>query len=97
MTGQPDLFAALTPPCGECANLGEPIESGIRYCHGAMTFHWPTDRVEGCSYRGEAIPRWKPAGNYIAAIKDLLDHPRHTISEKGRKWLRSELRREEAA
>lgn len=28
------------------------------------------------------------------ALRDLLESPRHTISEKDRKWLRAELRRE---
>lgn len=30
----------------------------------------------------------------IEAIRDLLDHPRHDIDAKGRRWLKGELRDE---
>lgn len=48
---QPDLFSSLTPTCGECAKLGAAIDSGVRYYHGAMRWHWATERVERCPYR----------------------------------------------
>lgn len=33
----------------------------------------------------------------IAAVRDLLEHPRHSIEPKGRRYLERELRLEEAA
>jgi hypothetical protein len=95
---QPDLFAVLTPPCHECQNWGKPIDSGVAYCHGEMTWRGPDERVEGCVYRERAVPRRKPSSVTRAdALRDLLTSPRHSISNKGRAWLRAELRREEAA
>lgn len=91
-----DLFAILTPPCGDCPNLGDAIDSGLRYCWGEMTWRWPDDRVEGCVYRGRQIERRKPPTVSLAdCLRDLLTDPRHSIDDKGRKWLRAELRREE--
>lgn len=46
-----DLFDLLEPPCSECALLGNAIDSGIRYCHGALVWRWATDRVQGCEAR----------------------------------------------
>lgn len=93
---QADLFTALTPPCGECPNLGQPIDSGIRYCWGEMSWRWPTDRVEGCPSRDKPHRRPAPIQTTRAdAIRDLLTSPRHGIAEKDRKWLRAELIREE--
>lgn len=46
-----DLFDLLEPPCSECALLGNAIDSGIRYCHGALVWRWATDRVRGCEAR----------------------------------------------
>lgn len=95
LNAQPDLFATLIPPCGDCPNLGAAIDSGIRYCHGDMTWRWAADRVEGCPYRGREVPRWKPADISRAdAIRDLLESPRHDIDAKGRAWLKAELKRE---
>lgn len=92
---QADLFTALTPPCGECQNLGASIDSGIRYCWGEMTFRWADDRVEACSYRERTVKRFQPAQISRADnLRDLLESPRHSISEKDRKWLRAELRKE---
>lgn len=47
---QIDLFEELNPSCGECALLGAPIESGVRYCHGVMTWIWAHER-RACGYR----------------------------------------------
>lgn len=92
---QPDLFARLQPTCGECPNLGDALDSGIRYCHGEMTWRWAEDRVEGCGYRGRVVPRHvAPTGTRADALRDLLTSPRHSISDKDRRWLRAELRRE---
>mgnify|MGYP001627696113 CR=1 FL=1 len=30
----------------------------------------------------------------VAAIRDLLEHPRHQVGAKDRKWLKTELREE---
>lgn len=47
----PDIFDLLHPPCGDCALLDpKPIDSGIRYCHGAKVWRWASDRVD-CGYR----------------------------------------------
>jgi hypothetical protein len=54
---QPDLLQLLTPECGDCPNLGEPINSGIRYCHGFLVWRWATDRIEACPYRAAAVRR----------------------------------------
>lgn len=43
---QPDLLAALHPPCGDCAKLGEALPSGVRYCHGMMMWRWAHERIE---------------------------------------------------
>ena len=92
---QADLFTALTPPCGECPNLGQPIDSGIRYCWGAMTLRWAHERVDGCPYRARPVARFQPAQISRADnLRDLLESPRHSISEKDRNWLRAELRKE---
>lgn len=48
---QLDLFDRVTPECGACARLGEALQSGVRYCWGAMVWRWATDRVEDCSVR----------------------------------------------
>lgn len=48
---QPDLFANLTPTCGECAKLGDAIDSGVRYCNGALMWRWAWERIERCPYR----------------------------------------------
>jgi len=94
---QPDLFAQLVPACGDCHQLEEkPIDSGIRYCWGELTWRFPTDRVDGCVYR--AKPKYRPerpAVNRAESLRDLLENPRHSISEKDRAWLRKELRAEE--
>jgi hypothetical protein len=51
---QGDLFTMLHPPCGDCAKLGAAIDSGVRYCHGALMWRWASERVEGCRYRTPA-------------------------------------------
>lgn len=96
MSEQADLFAALVPPCGSCPNFGEPINSGVAYCHAQCLWRGPDERVEGCDRYGVAVPRFTPpSGTRSQALRDLLESPRHSISEKDRKWLRAELRREE--
>lgn len=91
---QQDLFATLTPECGSCPNLGSAIDSGVRYCWGELTWRWADERVEGCAYRGRVIERHEPPPDVeIAAITDLLESPRHSISDKDRAWLRAERRR----
>lgn len=50
------LFDTLVPECGECALLGAAIDSGIRYCHGAMTWRRAWEHVDPCSYRTPKIP-----------------------------------------
>lgn len=98
MSRQPDLFEALTPACGECPNLGDAIDSGIRYCRGDMTWRWASEHVDGCRYRGRAIAQWKPAEiSRTECIRDLLESQRHNIDDKGRAWLRAELRQEQRA
>lgn len=95
---QGDLFTSLTPACGECRQLGDAIDSGIRYCWGAMVWRWATDRVGGCRYRDRPPQRFEPSAISRAdAIRDLLESPRHSISAKDRKWLKAELRAETAA
>lgn len=34
---------------------------------------------------------------WIRAAEDLLNHPRHTVTPKGRRWLQAELRALKAA
>ena len=94
---QLELFAALTPPCGECHHLDDkPIDSGIRYCSAAMSWRWAHDRVAGCVYRGRPhSDQQKLTCTRAEAIRDLLESPRHSISEKDLAWLRRELRTEE--
>ncbi|MFZ5719220.1 MAG: hypothetical protein ACOY5Y_07100 [Pseudomonadota bacterium] len=95
MVLQRDLFAV--PPCGECPNLGAAIDSGVRYCWGEMSWRWPEGRVEGCVYRARTVTRHPPRTCSRAdALRDLLTSPRHSIDDKGRDWLRAELRAEEA-
>lgn len=92
MTDQLDLFAILAAECGSCPNLGAAIESGVQYCYGDLTWRWANERVEGCRYRSRVIERPAFGGHQVVAIRDLLDHPRHSISAKDRQWLRRELR-----
>lgn len=93
-----DIFAGLTPACGECQHLGQPIESGVSYCHGEMTWRGAQERVLGCVYRERpAVRQDPPKGTIVEAIEDLLSSPRHSISSEDRRWLRAELRRERAA
>lgn len=88
-----DLFQRLEPTCGECPNLGDAIDSGVRYCWGEMTWRWPDEQVLGCVYRGRSMARHAPsAARRSEAIRDLLEHPRHSIDADGQKWLRAELR-----
>jgi len=49
-----DLFAVLNPPCGDCANLGAAIESGVRYCDGLKLWRWSDERVACTSFREAA-------------------------------------------
>lgn len=93
-----DIFAGLTPACGECQHLGEPIESGVSYCHGEMSWRRSQERVVGCVYRERpALQQSRPGGTIVEAIEDLLSSSRHTISTKDRQWLQAELRRERPA
>lgn len=95
MTNQPDLFAVLTPPCGNCKQLGAAIDSGVRYCWGQMTWRRAEDRVEGCVYRDQPC-RVQPTAEHSrnAALEDLLTSPRHSVAAKDRRWLQAELRAE---
>jgi hypothetical protein len=99
MSPQQDLFALLTPPCAECPQLDpQPINPGVHYCHGFMTWQLADARVEGCRYRGR--PPMRAAFNgatEVEAIRDLLESPRHNISAKDRKRLLAELRAAERA
>lgn len=52
---QPDLFTRLIPPCGECPKLDpQPINPGVHYCRGFMTWRLESERVEPCPYRSQA-------------------------------------------
>ncbi len=91
---QPDLFVSLLPTCGECAMLGEAIESGVRYCHGTMMWIW-TDERRPCARRTTvaSIAQEEPVGDpWLAAATDLLTHPRHSLTPEGRAWLTKEKR-----
>jgi hypothetical protein len=88
----------MTPTCGSCPNLDHPIETGVALCHAQLMWRGPEERVEGCSEYGQAAPRFTPATvTREAVIRDLLDDPRHSVSDKDRRWLRAELKPELAA
>lgn len=90
-----DLFSRLEPACGDCPNYGEPINPGVAYCRGEMTWRLETDRVLGCVYRDRQVPPLSRDGmSRHDALRDLLESPRHSIDAKGRAWLRAELRNE---
>lgn len=88
-----DLFARVEPACGDCQHYGNPINPGVAYCHGEMTWRRADDRVIGCIYRDRTINRQTHDGmSHVEAIRDLLESPRHSIDAKGRAWLRAQLR-----
>lgn len=89
-----DLFARLEPTCGECRQLNpKPLDSGVRYCWGEMTWRRPEERVLGCVYRERpSLKQVRDGCSRVEALTDLLESPRHSIDAKGRKWLRAELR-----
>lgn len=47
---QPDLFATVHPPCGDCRHLGAAINTGVRYCHGLMMWRWATERFDCATF-----------------------------------------------
>jgi hypothetical protein len=93
---QLDLLSLLTPPCADCPNFGEPINStGTAYCHALMVWQGPEDRVEGCTCRAKVATRWTSANvPRVDVLRDLLESPRHNHTPKGIKWLKAELRAE---
>lgn len=58
---QLDLFtasAASVAPCSTCPNLdAKPINPGVHYCWGYMTWRGADERVDACTYRASMIAR----------------------------------------
>ena len=90
-----DLFSRLEPMCGSCQHYGTPINPGIAYCYGELTFRRADDQVAGCVYRERLIAQPDvPADTRVNALRDLLESPRHNIGDNDRAWLHREFTRE---